>query len=59
MKYYYISYCHTIGVGNNFLDSAIDEHPFDWLKKKGKERFKYSIVSFQEISKEEYDLYWE
>ena len=58
MKYYFISYCQTIGMGNHFLDTATNLHPFTWIKQKGEDKFQYSLIAFQEISKEEYDLYW-
>jgi hypothetical protein len=57
-KYYFISYV-TKRLGKDFFDfCVIEEHPFTWLKaSRLNTNFKISIVSWQEISKEEYDLY--
>lgn len=57
-KYYFISYV-TKRLGREFFDcSVIEEHPFAWLKTSLFEtNFKIVLVGWQEISKEEYDLY--
>jgi len=57
-KYYFISYV-TKRLGKEFFDcSVIEEHPFAWLKTSLLEtNFKIVLIGWQEISKEEYDLY--
>lgn len=57
-KYYFISYV-TKRLGKEFFDcNVIEEHPFTWLKNTLLEtNFKMVLVGWQEISKEEYELY--
>jgi hypothetical protein len=57
-KYYFISYV-TKRLGREFFDcSVIEAHPFSWLKTSLLEtNFKIVLIGWQEISKEEYDLY--
>jgi hypothetical protein len=57
-KYYFITYA-TRRLGKDFFDcSVIDEHPFTWLRDFRLEtNLKRVLVGWQEISKEEYNMY--
>jgi hypothetical protein len=57
-KYYFITFI-TRRLGRQYLDSdVISEHPFEWFKKAQSEsNNKIVLVGWQEISKEEYDMY--
>jgi hypothetical protein len=57
-KYYFISYV-TKQLGREFFDcDVIEEHPFTWLKTSLLDtNFKRVLVGWQEISREESELY--
>jgi hypothetical protein len=57
-KYYFISYV-TKRLGREFFDcDVIEEHPFTWLKTSLLDtNFKRVLVGWQEITREEYELY--
>jgi hypothetical protein len=62
--YYFLCYVRTFEVGRyDFIDTVCDIHPFikiDELSKRKVEsyerHYEYSIISYREISKDEYDL---
>lgn len=66
-KYYFVTYSQRRGDRTSFFPIVMGIHPFKWEKeliKENKEDKRYSpdnmithIVSYQEITKEEYD-YW-
>lgn len=57
-KYYFITYINK-RLGKQFFDStAIDEHPFEWLKRsKAESNYKCVLVNWREISEEEFIAY--
>lgn len=58
IKYYFITYVIK-RLGKQFFDNvAIDEHPFEWLKRSQIEsNSKKILVNWREISKEEFRVY--
>jgi hypothetical protein len=59
-KYYFITYVSR-KLGREFFNSdIIDEHPIIWIKKSQLEtNSKMVLAGWQEISKEEYDMYFD
>jgi hypothetical protein len=57
-KYYFVTYI-TKRLGKQFFDStAIDEHPFMWLKRSQSEsNSKLVLVNWREISEDEFHMY--
>lgn len=57
-KYYFVTYINK-RLGKQLFDSiAIDEHPFEWLKKSQSEsNLKKVLVNWREISEEEFRAY--
>jgi hypothetical protein len=58
MKYYFVTYI-TRRLGKQFFDSdAIEEHPFEWLKRSQREsNSKMVLANWREISEEEFRMY--
>lgn len=62
-KYYFISYNVQLESGTEryaFFQTVTSLHPFEWCSNKNKHRVNtewYSIISFQEVSPEEYGIY--
>jgi len=59
-NYYFVSFVYTTNVGPIFANTLLQIHPLRWLKdvngiarKRG-----YTILSWQKISKLEYDLHF-
>ena len=57
-KYYFITYINK-RLGKQLFDGiAIDEHPFEWLKRSQSESCsKKVLVNWREISEEEFRAY--
>lgn len=57
-KYYFITYINR-RLGKQLFDSiAIEEHPFEWLKRSQSEsNSKKVLVNWREISEEEFRAY--
>jgi hypothetical protein len=57
-KYYFVTYINK-KLGKQLFDSiAIDEHPFEWLKRSQSEsNSKKVLVNWKEISEEEFRAY--
>lgn len=54
-KYYFFSFATDDGI----FSGVNEEHPFACLKNAYKIEGHWELVSWQEISKEEYDLWFE
>lgn len=60
MKHYFLSYMYTLAEspGKPRFDSAVTTtHPFTYIYELTHEGFHCTILSFQEITKEEYNLH--
>lgn len=57
MKYYFISFTLIYKSGESYIlqQGVINKHPFEWQKDYG--IGKTILNSYQEITKEKYDLY--
>lgn len=61
MKYYFVTYQKSYGVGTHLINEITDMHPLEYNKKLKKNNPHYSIsydvVWWTELTKEEYDKY--
>lgn len=59
MKYYFVSYYWENGKDKMFSNFVTDKHPFEWQNEKDNNHSNdiNKIISFQEITEKEYNLF--